>query len=136
MPTTIIEASHLTKCFPTKSGPVYALKDVSFSVRQGEIYGVIGLSGAGKSTLVRCLNLLERPSSGRVVVNGKDLTALSPEELRLERQKIGMIFQHFNLLSQRTVLQNVCLPMEITGVPKAKRKERALALLASVGLEQ
>lgn len=131
-----ITATNLTKCFRTKAGDFYALKNVSFSVEKGDIFGVIGLSGAGKSTLVRCLNLLEKPTSGSIVVNDKELTQLSREELRLERLKIGMIFQHFNLLSQRTVLENVCFPLEITGAPKNERHKRAMELLKSVGLEE
>ena len=131
-----IRVEHLSKEFKTRSGVVEALRDVSFSVEKGEIYGVIGLSGAGKSTLVRCLNLLERPDSGKVFIGDKELTALNKEELRKERTKIGMIFQHFNLLAQRTVLNNVCFPMEITGVPKEERKKKAMDLLSAVGLAE
>ena len=111
-----------------------ALKGVFLSIGKGEIFGVIGLSGAGKSTLVRCMNLLERPDSGDVLLNGESLLALSKEQLRLRRQKIGMIFQHFNLLEQQTVLENVCFPLEIRGIPKKERREKALELLDKVGL--
>ncbi len=114
---------------------VDAAKDISFDIERGDIFGIIGLSGAGKSTLVRCLNLLEQPTSGDVIVDGKNLTKLSDKELRLMRRDIGMIFQHFNLLMQKTVLDNVCFPMKITGVKGAKAKERAMELLRTVGLE-
>ncbi|MBQ8970151.1 MAG: ATP-binding cassette domain-containing protein [Lachnospiraceae bacterium] len=133
---TAIRVEHVSKEFKTKTDTVEALKDVSFSVEKGDIYGVIGLSGAGKSTLVRCLNLLERPDSGKIFIGEKELTALSEEELRVERTKIGMIFQHFNLLAQRTVLNNVCFPMEILGIPKNERREKALELLSAVGLSE
>ena len=105
-----IEVSHLHKTFRTRNGSVKALEDVSFSIEQGSIFGVIGLSGAGKSTLIRCINLLEKPSSGNVFINGRDLLTLTDAELRQERRSIGMIFQHFNLLMQRNVLDNVCFP--------------------------
>ena len=124
------------KRFNTKGGTVEAAKNISFSIEKGEIFGIIGLSGAGKSTLVRCLNLLERPTSGTVRVNGKNLTELSEKELRKERQKIGMIFQHFNLLMQRTALDNVCFPMEIAGIKKAEARKKALEYLKIVGLEE
>ena len=133
---TAIRVEHVSKEFKTKTDTVEALKDVSFSVEKGDIYGVIGLSGAGKSTLVRCMNLLERPDSGKIFIGNKELTALSEEELRVERTKIGMIFQHFNLLAQRTVLNNVCFPMEILGIPKNERREKALELLSAVGLSE
>lgn len=113
-----------------------ALRGVSLSIGKGEIFGVIGLSGAGKSTLVRCMNLLERPDSGDVLLNGESLLKLNKEQLRLRRQKIGMIFQHFNLLEQQTVLENVCFPMEIRGIPKKERREKALELLKKVGLAE
>lgn len=135
MEEPIIRIENLTKTFSAQNGVVEALHDVSFLVEKGDIYGIIGLSGAGKSTLVRCLNLLERPTSGHVIIKGKDLLALSKEELRLERQKIGMIFQHFNLLEQRNVIDNVCLPMEIRGVGKQERRKKAMELLQVVGLE-
>lgn len=130
----IIEVSHLNKTFQTKEGRVDAAKDISFSVEKGEIFGIIGLSGAGKSTLVRCLNLLERPDSGDVKVNGKSLMTMPAKELRVCRQNIGMIFQHFNLLMQRNVIDNICFPMEITKVPRAEARERARKLLETVDM--
>ena len=133
--TPIIKVENLNKTFNAKSGNVEAVKNVSFEVGKGDIFGIIGLSGAGKSTLVRCLNLLERPTSGRVLVDGKDLTKLPNKELRKARQNIGMIFQHFNLLMQRNVLDNVCFPMEIAGVKKSEARKRAYELLKTVGLE-
>ena len=136
MSEQIIKVENLTKTFESKKDSLHALKNVSFSIEKGDIYGIIGLSGAGKSTLVRCMNLLERPSEGRIIVHGKSLTELSKKELRLERQKIGMIFQHFNLLQQRTVLDNVCLPLELRGIPKKERRQRAMELLKSVGLDE
>ena len=132
----MIQVENLCKRFETKGGTVEAAKNISFSIEKGEIFGIIGLSGAGKSTLVRCLNLLERPTSGTVKVNGKNLTELSEKELRKERQKIGMIFQHFNLLMQRTALDNVCFPMEIAGIGKAEARKKALEYLRFVGLEE
>ena len=136
MAQTYLEVHNLCKTFTAKNGSVEALKSVSLSIGKGEIFGVIGLSGAGKSTLVRCMNLLERPDSGDVLLNGESLLKLSKEQLRLRRQKIGMIFQHFNLLEQQTVLENVCFPMEIRGVPKKERREKALELLKKVGLAE
>ena len=132
----MIQVENLCKRFNTKGGTVEAAKNISFSIEKGEIFGIIGLSGAGKSTLVRCLNLLERRTSGTVRVNGKNLTELSEKELRKERQKIGMIFQHFNLLMQRTALDNVCFPMEIAGIKKAEARKKALEYLRIVGLEE
>ena len=122
----MIQVENLCKSFSTKNGTVEAARNISFSIEKGEIFGIIGLSGAGKSTLVRCLNLLERPTSGTVRVNGKNLTKLSEKELRKERQNIGMIFQHFNLLMQRTALDNVCFPMEIAGISKKEARKKAL----------
>ena len=130
----IIQIQHLTKVFGAGEGEVRALEDINLDIRAGEIFGIIGLSGAGKSTLVRCMNLLERPSSGTVIVDGRDMTALPEKELRLARRNITMIFQSFNLLMQRTCLKNVCFPMEISGVPAAQAKKRALELLDLVGL--
>ena len=132
----MIQVENLCKRFNTKGGTVEAAKNISFSIEKGEIFGIIGLSGAGKSTLVRCLNLLERPTSGTVRVNGKNLTERSEKELRTERQNIGMIFQHFNLLMQRTALDNVCFPMEIAGIKKAEARKKALEYLKIVGLEE
>ena len=114
----IIELTHVSKTFHAQNGEVEALKDISLSIEKGDIFGIIGLSGAGKSTLVRCLNLLEKPTDGEVVVNGNSLMSLSNKQLRKERQRIGMIFQHFNLLMQRTVLDNVCFSLEILGMKK------------------
>ena len=130
----MIQVENLCKRFNTKGGTVEAAKNISFSIEKGEIFGIIGLSGAGKSTLVRCLNLLERPTSGTVRVNGKNLTELSEKELRKERQKVGMIFQHFNLLMQKNVLENVCFPLYIQGKKKAEARAKALELLEIVGL--
>ena len=131
----MISVSHLYKTFDTKAGIVNALNDVSFEVNKGEIFGIIGLSGAGKSTLVRCLNLLEKPDEGRVIVNDKDLLDLDEKNLRKERRKIGMIFQSFNLLMQDSVLDNVCFPMEIVGVKKAEARKKAMEYLRIVGLQ-
>lgn len=130
----IIHVEHLSKTFEAKNGKVEALKDISFDIARGEIFGIIGLSGAGKSTLVRCLNLLEKPSEGTVIVNGNDLLKLSNRELRKARINIGMIFQHFNLLMQRSALDNICFSMEIAGVKKKEAKKRAEELLKKVGL--
>lgn len=132
----MIQVENLCKSFSTKSGTVEAARNISFSIEKGEIFGIIGLSGAGKSTLVRCLNLLERPTSGSVWVNGKNLTELSERKLRKERQNIGMIFQHINLLMQRTALDNVCFPMEIVGISKKEARKKALEYLKIVGLEE
>ena len=125
-----------SKTFGTGDGAVTALKDVDLTIYEGEIFGVIGLSGAGKSTLVRCINLLEKPTAGTVIVNGKELTKLSEKELRAERRHIGMIFQSFNLLQQRSVLDNVCFPLQLAGVPKKEAKAKAEKLLARVGLSE
>ena len=132
----IIQLNNLTKTFLVDGQPFQALDGVSLEVQQGEIFGIIGLSGAGKSTLVRCINLLEVPTSGTVLVRGQQLTQLSAKELRLARRKISMIFQGFHLLMQRTCLQNVCFPLELQGVAKNDAKARALELLRLVGLEE
>ena len=132
----MIEIRHLCKTFHTGGTPVPALTDVSLTVNDGEIFGIIGLSGAGKSTLVRCINLLERPDSGEVIVNGKDLTRLSRRELLQVRQGIGMIFQGYNLLLQRNVIGNVCYPLEIARWQKEKARARAMELLELVGLAE
>ncbi len=132
----IIELTHVSKTFRAQNGEVEALKDISLSIEKGDIFGIIGLSGAGKSTLVRCLNLLEKPTDGEVVVNGNSLMSLSNKQLRKERQRIGMIFQHFNLLMQRTVLDNICFPLEISGVKKSEARKRALELLEVVDLSE
>ena len=130
----MIELKHLGKIYSSASGSVEALKDVNLTIADGEIFGIIGLSGAGKSTLVRCLNLLERPTSGKVYVNDKDMMTLSEPEIRRCRQKIGMVFQHFNLLMQRTVLGNVCFPLEIVGMSRKDAKKRAMEVLKLVGI--
>lgn len=131
----MIELNHITKHFNHKNRQVVALDDVSLTVPEGRIFGVIGASGAGKSTLIRCVNLLERPSSGTVTVDGKALMKLSPSELARERRHIGMIFQHFNLLSSRTVFQNIAFPLELDGQSKQEISKRVYELLALVGLE-
>jgi D-methionine transport system ATP-binding protein len=132
----IIKIEHLNKEFKLKDTNVNALQDVSLDIFKGDIYGIIGMSGAGKSTLVRCLNFLERPTGGRVIVDGKDLASLTDKQLREERKDIGMIFQHFNLLMQRSVIDNVCFPMEIAGVKKAEARKKAMEYLKIVDLEE
>ena len=130
----IIEIQKLSKTFGSGDSRVEALQDVSLAVQPGEIFGIIGLSGAGKSTLVRCINLLERPDVGKVLFHGKDLTELKPKQLRMQRRKISMIFQSFNLLDQRTALDNICFPLELAGVSKKDARKRAMELLETVGL--
>ena len=130
----MIELKHICKTFDSGGGEVEALKDVSLKIEKGEIYGIIGMSGAGKSTLVRCMNLLERPTSGEIWVDGQELEKMSSRELRQARREITMIFQHFNLLMQRTCLRNVCFPMELGGMKKADAEKRARELLELVGL--
>jgi D-methionine transport system ATP-binding protein len=130
----LIEVNNLTKIFYTPSQKIVALDDVSLYVEKGEIFGIIGLSGAGKSTLIRCINMLEKPTKGSVVIDGIEITALEPQELRSARQKIGMIFQHFNLLSSRNVFDNVIFPLEIAGVPRKNASKRVEELLDLVGL--
>ena len=124
----------VSKTFETKDGSVQALNHVSLSIESGDIYGIIGMSGAGKSTLVRCMNFLEVPTEGKVLIDGKSLSEFSPKELRKEREKIGMIFQHFNLLMQKNVLENICFPLYIQGKKKAEARAKALELLEIVGL--
>ena len=130
----IIELKSLYKTFGAGENQVNALKNVSVSVEKGDIFGIIGLSGAGKSTLVRCINLLERPDRGSVLFAGQDLMELKEKELRAQRRKISMIFQSFNLLEQRTALDNICFPMELTGVPKKQARAKARELLETVGI--
>ena len=130
----IIEIRHLSKIFGSGENQVAALQDVSVQVQSGEIFGIIGLSGAGKSTLVRCINLLEHPNEGAVLFHGKDLTNLKERDLRMQRRKISMIFQSFNLLDQRTSLDNICFPLELAGVSKKDARKRAMELLEIVGL--
>ena len=133
----MIRLDHITQTYVTPQGDVFqALKDVSLHIRPGEIFGIIGRSGAGKSTLVRCINLLNRPTHGTVKVNGQSLTELSDEKLREVRRSIGMIFQHFNLLSSRTVYENIALPLELTGTPKAEIRDKILPLIELVGLSE
>ncbi|MDO5331062.1 MAG: ATP-binding cassette domain-containing protein [Bacillota bacterium] len=131
----MIEIKNLSKIFKTPEGRVEALRNVSLSIEDGDIFGVIGMSGAGKSTLVRCINLLERPTEGQVIVDGVDMLSLSDKQLREKRRDITMIFQGFNLLMQRTNLANVCFPLELEGVKKADAEKRALELLDMVGLK-
>ena len=125
----IIKVENVSKTFHAKSGEVDALQNIDLEIEKGDIYGIIGRSGAGKSTLVRCLNLLEHPTEGKVYVEGRNLLDLSARELRLARRDIGMIFQHFNLLMQRNVVDNICFPMEIAGVSKSEAEEKAFELL-------
>lgn len=132
----MIEIKNLSKTYSANENGVEALKNVSLTINDGEIFGIIGMSGAGKSTLVRCINMLERPTYGTVIIDGTDLGSLSPKELRAARRKIAMIFQSFNLLLQRTCLQNVCFPLELAGVKKEVAKKRALELLELVGLPE
>ena len=130
----MIELQHVSKTFENAGGRVDALRDVSLTIADGDIYGIIGMSGAGKSTLVRCINMLERPTEGRVIVNGQQLDAMTPAQLRAARREITMIFQRFNLLMQRTCLQNICFPMELAGVSRKEAQSRARELLELVGL--
>lgn len=132
----IIQLKGMTKIFGTGAGAITALRDINLDIHKGEIFGIIGLSGAGKSTLVRCINLLEKPTSGTVTVAGATLTELSEHKLRAARQSIGMIFQSFNLLMQRTVLDNVCFPLELQNMPQKQRHERGMKLLEIVGLAE
>ena len=130
----MIELKHLSKTYRTQEKEIVALEDINLTINDGEIFGIIGLSGAGKSTLVRCINLLEEPTDGQVIIDGKSVTELSRKELLKLRQSIGMIFQGFNLLAQRSVLNNVCYPLEIAGVGRKEAKARAMELLHMVGL--
>ena len=130
----MIELSHIEKTYNGPDGPVPALKGIDLTVENGEIYGIIGLSGAGKSTLIRCINLLERPTRGQVVVDGKDLTAMNARELRAARQNIGMIFQHFNLLTSATVYDNIAFPLRLADTPEEKIRAKVEPLLTLVGL--
>lgn len=134
MTNEIIKIEHLNKTFSVKDKKIVALNDINLTINKGDIFGIIGLSGAGKSTLVRCINFLEEPTEGSVIFDGKNLGSLTKKELLKARRSMAMIFQNFNLLSQRNALQNVCFPMEIAGVPKAEAKKRAEELLKTVGL--
>ena len=132
----MIEIKNLCKTYSSASGDVEALRDINLTIEDGEIFGIIGLSGAGKSTLVRCINLLERPTSGSVIIDGQDITVLPRPELLKMRRSISMIFQGFNLLEQRSVLRNVTFPLEISGVKGHAAKQKAMELLKVVGLEE
>ena len=132
----LIQIKDLHKVFKIKGRDVIALEGINLTVKEGEIFGIIGLSGAGKSTLVRCINFLGKPTSGAVVFDGQDLNTLSDKELRKARQQMGMIFQQFNLLMQRTALENVCFPLELAGVKKDEAEKRAQELLEIVGLSE
>ena len=133
---TIIQVKDVTKTFVGKDNKVEALKGINLDICKGDIYGIIGMSGAGKSTLVRCLNFLERPTTGTVFIEGKDLSQLKEGELRKTRTEIAMIFQHFNLLMQRNVIDNICFPMEIKGISRKDAVKRAKELLEIVGLSE
>ena len=130
----MIKLEHICKTFDTTAGNVHAVRDVSLEIHEGEIFGIIGFSGAGKSTLVRCINLLERPDSGSVRIDGVELTTLAEKQLREVRTKIGMIFQHFNLMRSRTVYENIDFPLKKSGLSKIQRKEKIQSLLELVGL--
>lgn len=130
----MIELTHISKNFASGGRTVHAVQDVSLSIGKGEIFGIIGFSGAGKSTLVRCINLLERPTSGSVTVDGKEMTALSARELRQARKKIGMIFQHFNLMPSRTVFGNVAYPLRGSGLSREQIADKVQRLLELVGI--
>ena len=130
----MIEIKNVSKTFNTAKADVHALNNVSIRIGDGDIFGIIGMSGAGKSTLVRCINMLERPTEGQVLIDGVDMASLSPKELRAVRREVTMIFQGFNLLMQRTCLKNVCFPLELAGWKKADAKKRARELLEIVGL--
>ena len=130
----MIELQHVSKTFENAGGRVDALRDVSLTIADGDIYGIIGMSGAGKSTLVRCINMLERPTEGRVIVNGQQLDAMTPAQLRAARREITRIFQRVNLLMQRTCVQNICFPMELAGVSRKEAQAKAWELLELVGL--
>ncbi|MGI6730499.1 MAG: methionine ABC transporter ATP-binding protein [Anaerovoracaceae bacterium] len=130
----MIEIKNLSKFYSTENGEFTALHDINLTIEDGDIFGIIGMSGAGKSTLVRCINLLEKPSEGNIIIDGCDITALEGKELLKLRRKIGMVFQKFNLLMQRTILENVAFPLEVAGVDKKQRLERAEELLDIVGL--
>lgn len=132
----MIDIQDVRKVFPAQGGDVVALDKIDLSIRKGDIFGVIGMSGAGKSTLIRCINRLEAPSEGRIFIGGKNILSASHKELNEMRRSVGMIFQQFNLLMQRTVEKNVLFPMEISGVPKKKARERARELLQLVELEE
>ena len=130
----MIRLEHVSKTFDSKAGNVHAVQDVTLTIQDKEIYGIIGFSGAGKSTLVRCINLLERPSRGAVVIDEQDITKMKDKELRAMRKKIGMIFQHFNLMRSRTVYQNIAFPLKGSGLSKAETDQKIRRLLELVDL--
>lgn len=130
----MIEIRQLTKSYPVSGGTFTAIERIDLTIEDGDIFGIIGMSGAGKSTLVRCINLLERPSSGSILIDGVDVTSMQGRQLLALRRKIGMVFQRFNLLQQRSILANVALPLEIAGAERKEREARALELLELVGL--
>ncbi len=132
----MIKLDNIVKTYSSAAGNIHAVKGISLEVEKGQIFGIIGLSGAGKSTLIRCINMLERPTGGQVLVDGEDMTKMSESALRKARQKISMIFQHFNLLTSRTVFDNIAFPLEIQGMDKASIEKRVLPLLELVGLEE
>lgn len=132
----MIKLSHIEKIYDSPSGKVHALKGIDLEIAKGEIFGIIGLSGAGKSTLVRCINMLERPTAGEVIVDGRDMVKLSERELRDARKNIGMIFQHFNLLSSATVYENIAFPLTLSNVPAADIDKKVVPLLELVGLTE
>lgn len=130
----MIQIKNLSKFFSTENGDFAAINGINLTIEDGDIYGIIGMSGAGKSTLIRCINLLEKPSEGQILIDGQDITALEGRTLLTLRRKIGMVFQRFNLLMQRTIRDNVAFPLEVAGVPKKERLERVDELLELVGL--
>lgn len=130
----MIRLEHVTKTFRTKDGDVHAVKDVSLDIPKGTIYGIIGFSGAGKSTLVRCMNLLEKPDEGRVIFDGEDLMELNPAALRAARSKMGMIFQHFNLMSALTIFENIALPLRLEKAPREEIEKKVMGLLELIDL--
>lgn len=136
MPEPIIHIIDLEKRFKSKNTEIYALQGVNLTIRKGDIFGIIGKSGAGKSTLVRCINMLERPTGGSVMFEGKDMCRLGTQELQVARRSMGMIFQQFNLLMQRTAEENICFPLELAGEKKETARKRAQELLELVGLAE
>ena len=131
----MIQIEHLNKTYVSRQGETHiALTDINLTIEDGSVFGIIGQSGAGKSTLVRCLNLLERPTSGSIIINGRDITSLSEKELREFRSSVSMVFQNFSLLQQRTVLRNVMFPLELRHADKKEAEKRARELLELVGL--
>jgi len=132
----MIEISHLYKEYQGDQHKIQALEDINLTIQPGDIFGIIGMSGAGKSTLIRCMNLLEKPTSGSIRIDGQEMTTLTGQQLRQARKQIGMIFQGFNLLMQRTVLDNVAFPLELSGTPKDEIRQRCLEMLELVGLQE